>query len=656
MKSGGCGSLTILRSRITTHILCTVPRQIHLAFPAQKGYNTPVNKSIREDAEKRGTEAMFDMKVKKRSEIEAKYKWRLDHIFATEAEWEAAFEQVREQARELAALNGHVAEDPRKAIRAYFSLMDRMMPVAGYAMLARECDNGDTKAQAMSDRVGSLQVELFTATAFLEPELLAMDTAALQRLIDDPDMADYDTYLKGLLREKPHTLDKEQERLLAMLGEVTEGPGRTFDMLTSVDMKLPDITMPDGTKQPMTEGSYSTFIRSTDREVRRQAFTGLMNTYGSFGSTIASVYGTSVKKDVALARAHHYADARSASLEPLEIPEAVYDNLIATVHEYLPVLQEYLALRKQLMGLEELHMYDLYVPMVGGEQMKLPYEKAYDLVLEGLAPMGDDYVAKLKEARDDGWIDVFPSENKSSGAFSAGHLADVHPYVLLNHNDNLSSAFTIAHELGHSMHSYFSNITQPGPKRHYSLFVAEVASICNEFVMMRHLQRKFTDRNTLLQLLNHQLEQFRTTCFRQTMFAEFELAAHRMAEEGKPLTKDTLSEVYYALNQAYYGDTCAVDAEVSTEWMRIPHFYTAYYVFVYATGLCAAVSLSERILREGESAVRDYRKFLSAGCSVPPIEALKLAGIDMSRPEPIRAALEVFRGTIARMRDILKED
>lgn len=270
--------------------------------------------------------------------------------------------------------------------------------------------------------------------------------------------------------------------------------------------------------------------------------------------------------------------------------------------------------------------------------------------------MGEDYVAKLVEARDGGWIDVFPTENKSSGAFSAGHLADVHPYVLLNHNDNLDSAFTIAHELGHSMHSFFSNTNQPSPKRHYSLFVAEVASICNEFVMMRHLMNTFTEKKAIANLLNHQLEHFRTTCFRQTMFAEFELIAHTMAEKGEPLTKETLSAAYYELNKQYYGGTCVVDEEIAAEWMRIPHFYRAYYVYVYATGLCAAVSLSERILKEGASAVADYRKFLSAGCSVSPIEALKLAGIDMSKPEPIRRALEVFRDTVAMMRDAMKED
>ena len=339
-------------------------------------------------------------------------------------------------------------------------------------------------------------------------------------------------------------------------------------------------------------------------------------------------------------------------MKPLEIPEEVYDNLISVIHEYLPVLQEYLRLRKKLLKLDELHLYDLYTPMIAGYKMELPYEKAFDLVLEGLRPMGEDYIEKLKEARDGGWIDVFPSPGKSSGAFSAGSLRDVHPYVLLNHNDNLDSAFTIAHELGHSMHSFYSNTNQPSPKSDYSLFVAEVASTCNEAVMLRYLLDHTEDADGKAYLLNYFLEQFRTTVFRQTMFAEFEKISHEMAQQGIPLTRESLSDAYFKLNEQYYGETCFMDPEIASEWMRIPHFYRGFYVYVYATGLCAAVTLSEKILSEGQGAVADYRKFLSAGCSVPPIEALKLAGIDMSRPEPVRQALEVFRETVKKMHEV----
>lgn len=592
-------------------------------------------------------------KLRKRSEIADKYKWNLSHIYPTVQAWEEAYAQTGEKIAAFAAFDGKVAENPRQVIRAYFDLNDELMPVFEYAFLNKETDNGDPAAQAMSDRVRALAVQAGTACAFMQPELLALDESILTDMMNDPDMADYSVFLGNLLRDKAHALPKEQERLLAMMGEVADAPNTIFSMLADVDMKFPTITLPDGSQQELTEGNYSTFIHSDNREVRRQAFEGIMGTYGKFGNTIAATYSGSVKNDTFQAAARKYSSALAVKMEPLQIPQAVYDNLIQVIHESLPVLNDYLSLRKKVLGLDELHMYDLYCPMVSDFHMDMPYDKAFDLVLEGLQPMGEDYIAKLKEARDGGWIDVYPSENKSSGAFSAGSLAKVHPYVLLNHNDNLDSAFTIAHELGHSMHSYYSNTTQPSPKADYSLFVAEVASTCNEAVMMRHLLAAFTDKKAQAYLLNHFLEQFRTTCFRQTMFAEFERISHDMAAKGEPLTKESLSKAYYELNQKYYGSACQVDEVIANEWMRIPHFYRAFYVYVYATGLCAAVSLSERILTECEAAVKDYRKFLSAGSSVPPIEALKLAGIDMSSPEPLRKAMNVFKETLEKFKAVL---
>ena len=590
--------------------------------------------------------------IRKRSEIEDKYKWDLTHIYASDEAWEKDFNDVMAMTGTLSEFDGHVAEDPKKAIIAVFKLYERIMPVYDYAFLRKETDNTDSTAQALKDKATRLYVTAMTNTAFLEPELLEMPEEDLQALVKDPEMQDYDAMLRRMLLGKPHTLPKEQERLIAMMGEVAEAPGEIFSALSDADMKFPPIIMPDGSEQELTEGNYSTFIRSDDREVRRQAFHNIMSTYESYGNTIAGTYGSSVKKDQFMAMSHNYTSAREAAMKPLEIPESVYDNLIDTVHEYIPVLQDYLRLRKELLGLDELHLYDLYTPIVKGFNMDLSYEKAFDLVLEGLKPMGEDYIDKLKEARDNRWIDVYPSMGKSSGAFSAGDLREVHPYVLLNHNDNLDSAFTIAHELGHSMHSFYSNTNQPAPKSDYSLFVAEVASTCNEAVMQRYLTETMTDPKAQAYLLNYLLEQFRTTVFRQTMFAEFEKISHEMAAQGIPLTKESMSEAYFKLNEMYYGETCFMDPEIASEWMRIPHFYRAFYVYVYATGLCAAVSLSQKILSEGESAVRDYRKFLSAGCSVPPIEALKLAGIDMSKPEPVRQALEVFRETVRKMHEV----
>ncbi|MCH5286273.1 MAG: oligoendopeptidase F [Christensenellaceae bacterium] len=591
--------------------------------------------------------------IRTRDQIDPRYQWDLTHIFPSDEAWEAALTELAEEAKRCAGWNGKVAENPKQAIRDIFALDEHAEPVRCYAFLRKETDNADETAQALMARVSALGVELSTAVSFLEPELNELPDEDLTALMNDPEMADYSEFLRGLLRMKAHALPKDQERLMSMMGEVTRVSNNVFDMLTGVDMKFPDVVMPDGSTRPLTEGTYSAFIRHPDRDVRRQAFEGIMGTYDKMGATIAATYGGRVKTDVFLARARNYASARAAKMEPLEIPESVYDNLIDVIHENLPTLNEYLQLRKEKMGLDELHMYDLYTPLVTDVDMTLPYDKAYDLVLEGLQPMGEDYVAKLREARTGGWIDVYPSKNKSSGAFSMGTMGKVHPYVLLNHNDNLADTFTIAHELGHSMHSFYSNQTQPQPKADYSLFVAEVASTCNEAVMMRHLLNTLTDRKARAYLLNHRLEQFRTTCFRQTMFAEFERISHNMAETNQPLTRTALTDAYYKLNQQFYGGACEVDKLIGAEWMRIPHFYRPFYVYVYATGLCAAVTLSAKILTEGESAVRDYRKFLSAGCSVPPIEALKLAGIDMSSPEPIRRAMEVFKETLAEFKTVL---
>ena len=592
--------------------------------------------------------------IRRREDVAAQYKWDLTHIYPNDEAWEAAMASVLEEVKAFAQYDGKVAEDPRKVIRAYFELDEKMSPVFSYAFLRKETDNADPVAQALKAKLMQAAVQVQTMMAFVQPELLAMDEEILKEIAADPDMKDYDTYIEDLLRQKAHALPKEQEKLIAMMGQMAQAPNNIFSMLTDVDMKFPDVVTPDGEHHTLTEGTYSAFIRHTDRDVRRQGFEGIMGTYGKYANTIAATYAANVQKDVFFANAYKYASCRAAKMEPLQIPEEVYDNLIQVIHEAIPVLNEYLALRKESMGLDELHMYDLYTPMVSDFKMELPYDKAFDMVLAGLTPMGEDYLDKLREARVGGWIDVYPTENKSSGAFSSGNLRNVHPYVLLNHNDNLSDTFTIAHELGHSMHSYYSNTHQPAPKSDYSLFVAEVASTCNEAVMMRYLLEQFKDdKKAQAYLLNHFLEQFRTTVFRQTMFAEFEYIAHTMAEKGQPLTKDALTKVYYDLNKLYYGGVCEVDELIGNEWLRIPHFYRSFYVYVYATGLCAAVSLSERILNEGAPAVADYRKFLSAGSSVPPIEALKLAGIDMSKPEPVRAAMKVFKETLEKFKAAL---
>ena len=588
--------------------------------------------------------------IKKRCEIDAQWKWDLTHIFPSDQAWEEARAAALETIKAFAARQGHVAEDPKGTIRAFFALYERFAEIYEYAFLRQETDNSDTVAQGLKSKAMSLAVQLESQSAFLQPELLTLPAAELEALQTAPDMADYSEYIRNLIREKPHILSPEQEKLLAMMGELQQAPDNIFSMLSNVDMAFPDVHMPDGTTSPLRESNLSTYLHDRNQDVRRQGWEGIMSTYGRFGATIAAIYGASVKKDQFNADARHMPSAVEASLFPYEIPLSVYDNLIAAVHESLPSLTDYLKLRRERMGLSELHMYDMYAPLVDNFDMDLPYPEAYQLVLEGLAPLGEDYVAKLKEAYSGGWIDVYPNENKSSGAFSCGDLVRVHPYVLLNHNNNLTSAMTIAHELGHAMHSYFSNTHQPYPKADYSLFVAEVASTCNEALMLRSLQKKFTDPKAQAYLLVDLLEKFRTTVYRQTMFAEFERISHDMAAKGEPLTKDALNAAYYDLNQKYYGGGAVVDRLVENEWMRIPHFYRAFYVFVYATGFCAAMALSQRIMQEGESAVQDYRRFLSAGSSVPPLEALKLAGVDMTSPEPVRNALKIFQETIDQFR------
>ncbi len=588
--------------------------------------------------------------IKKRCEIDAQWKWDLTHIFPSDQAWEEARAAALETIKAFAARQGHVAEDPKGTIRAFFALYERFAEIYEYAFLRQETDNSDTVAQGLKSKAMSLAVQLESQSAFLQPELLTLPAAELEALQTAPDMADYSEYIRNLIREKPHILSPEQEKLLAMMGELQQAPDNIFSMLSNVDMTFPDVHMPDGTTSPLRESNLSAYLHDRNQDVRRQGWEGIMSTYGRFGATIAAIYGASVKKDQFNADARHMPSAVEASLFPYEIPLSVYDNLIAAVHESLPSLTDYLKLRRERMGLSELHMYDMYAPLVDNFDMDLPYPEAYQLVLEGLAPLGEDYVAKLKEAYSGGWIDVYPNENKSSGAFSCGDLVRVHPYVLLNHNNNLTSAMTIAHELGHAMHSYFSNAHQPYPKADYSLFVAEVASTCNEALMLRSLQKKFTDPKAQAYLLVDLLEKFRTTVYRQTMFAEFERISHDMAAKGEPLTKDALNAAYYDLNQKYYGGGAVVDRLVENEWMRIPHFYRAFYVFVYATGFCAAMALSQRIMQEGESAVQDYRRFLSAGSSVPPLEALKLAGVDMTSPEPVRNALKIFQETIDQFR------
>lgn len=587
---------------------------------------------------------------KNRSQQDPRSLWDLTALYQTEAAFEQDFEKAKGQLEQVKAWQGRVQEDPRAAIRESTAMDETLEKLYTYAGLHRDEDTGDEQRQALAARMESLIVKAQSETAFLSPELLMLPDETLEEMQKDPAFSDYSEMIRLLRREKSHILPAEQEALLAAMGEVMDAPDDIFSKFNDVDLPLPKVPDEEGNMVQLTHGNFGPLLRSRNREVRKAAFEGMNGTFEKFRSTVSAAYAGSVKGDVFRARARKYESARQASLYPLEIPETVYDNLLTEVENALPALSEYMQIRKEKLGVEELHLYDLYVPIISDFDMKLSYEEACELVCEGLQPLGEEYIATLREAFKGGWIDVYENKGKRSGAYSWGCYG-AHPYVLLNHTDDLGGAMTLAHELGHAMHSFYSNQKQCFVKAGYSLFVAEVASTCNEVLLMRHLLKKFEDNKPAKAfLLNQLLEEFRTTVFRQTMFAAFEKESHAMYERGEPLTGDALSRVYLALNEKYYGSGCVVDKVIENEWMRIPHFYRNFYVYQYATGFSAAVAIAGRILKLGAPAVEDYKKFLSAGCSVPPIEALKYAGVDMEQPTAVREAMQVFRDTVEDMK------
>ncbi|MBR6809649.1 MAG: oligoendopeptidase F [Clostridia bacterium] len=587
---------------------------------------------------------------KNRSQQDPRTLWDLTALYQTEAAFEQDFEKAKGQLEQVKAWQGRVQEDPRAAIRESTAMDETLEKLYTYAGLHRDEDTGDEQRQALAARMESLIVKAQSETAFLSPELLMLPDETLEEMQKDPAFSDYSEMIRLLRREKSHILPAEQEALLAAMGEVMDAPDDIFSKFNDVDLPLPKVPDEEGNMVQLTHGNFGPLLRSRNREVRKAAFEGMNGTFEKFRSTVSAAYAGSVKGDVFRARARKYESARQASLYPLEIPETVYDNLLTEVENALPALSEYMQIRKEKLGVEELHLYDLYVPIISDFDMKLSYEEACELVCEGLQPLGEEYIATLREAFKGGWIDVYENKGKRSGAYSWGCYG-AHPYVLLNHTDDLGGAMTLAHELGHAMHSFYSNQKQCFVKAGYSLFVAEVASTCNEVLLMRHLLKKFEDNKPAKAfLLNQLLEEFRTTVFRQTMFAAFEKESHAMYERGEPLTGDALSRVYLALNEKYYGSGCVVDKVIENEWMRIPHFYRNFYVYQYATGFSAAVAIAGRILKVGAPAVEDYKKFLSAGCSVPPIEALKYAGVDMEQPTAVREAMQVFRDTVEDMK------
>jgi len=593
------------------------------------------------------------MGQKLRKDISPRWRWDLSHMFKNKQALEDCAKQMDAGIPELAALAGKVHEDPMKAVRASFALSRLAGNYFVYSRMQQDQDGSNSAYKAQMARAEAYAVKVRAAGAFLEPELLMLPESTLKRLMEDEELSEYSVFFHKLLRQKPHILPPEQEQILAKGGEVFATASRTFNILDNVDLPLPETLMEDGSKQRLTHADYGNRMRSHNRAVRRDAFTGMMNAYGDFKGTLSTLYISSVKNDVLQADLRHYASAREASLSQNDIPLSVYDSLLKEAHKAFPILDRYMRLRKKALGLDELHLYDLYVPITDSFQLDLPYQKAAKMVKDGLKPLGSEYQGLLERAFSERWIDVYETRGKRSGAYSWGTY-DSHPYVLLNHTDSINGAMTLAHELGHAMHSYYSNQTQPYEKAQYSLFAAEVASTCNEVLFNHALQEEYRDnKQAQLFFLTDLAEGFRTTFFRQTMFAEFEHLAHQMAEKGEALTDLNLSNLYEQLNRQYYGRECVINPEIRHEWMRIPHFYRAFYVYQYATGYSAAVYLASRILKDGQKATDRYFDFLKSGGSTTPIKALQAAGADMTKPQVVRGAMKVFEETVARMEALM---
>ncbi|MFC5703790.1 oligoendopeptidase F [Cohnella faecalis] len=588
--------------------------------------------------------------VPKRSETPKEHRWVLEDLYANQAAWDAEYAKVKHLTKEIAGFQGKLKD--AETIARCFALEDDLSLLAErlyvYANMSHHEDTAEPKFQALSEKSKKLSVEVNEALSFITPEILAFSEDELRKLIADPTLNKYKRTLEEMLREKPHILSKNEEALLAQVGNVSQAPSTIFSMMNNADMKFPKVKNDKGEEVELSHGRYIQFLESRNAEVRRDAFKAMYDTYGKWKNTLAATLSANVTKNLFYAKARHHSSALEMSLYGDNIPQSVYDNLIGTIHEHLPLMHRYMALRKKLLKVDELHMYDLFTPLVEEFDLDIPYEQATKTVYDSLAPLGDDYRKVLKEGFDNGWIDIYENEGKRSGAYSWGAFG-THPYVLLNHKDNLNSMFTLAHEMGHALHSYYSDGNNEYRDAQYTIFLAEVASTLNEALLMDYLLNKSTDPKEKMYLLTYYADQFRTTVFRQTMFAEFEKIIHAKAEEGEALTPQELSSIYYDLNLKYYGDGMVVDKDIEMEWARIPHFYTSFYVYKYATGFSAATSFAKQILDEGKPAVDRYLGFLKSGGSDYSINILKKAGVDMSSPEPIRQAMSVFEGLITEM-------
>lgn len=585
------------------------------------------------------------MEVKDRKDIDVKDTWNLESIYANNELWEEDYAALEKDAAEFAKLKGAIEADVSKipaVLDAYYGLHRRLSKLSVYARMRFDQDTTDSTYQTTSAKIGSLGVKIGAASAFVEPEILSYSKELLEAAEKENERtAYYGRKIEEMLRGQEHTLDAEKEELLAAAGDMAEAPDDIFSVLMNADMKYPDIVLEDGTHLPLTNSTYISYMESPDRAVREGAFKTLYGQIASLKNTFAAIYRGNLKQAKFYAQSRKYSSARAMYLADSNVPESVYDNLLSAVHEALPMMYRYVAVRKKVLGVDKLHMYDVYTPIVAAQNQTYEFEQAKQMVLEALKPMGEDYLSHAREGLENRWIDIYPNKGKKGGAYSWG-CYDSQPFILLNYTKNLDSVFTLIHEMGHSIHSYYSRTAQDYAYSDYKIFVAEVASTCNECLLMHDLLEKTTDKEQRKYLLNHYLDSFKGTLFRQTMFAEFEKNAHEYCAQGKPLTAEALSQMYLELNQKYFGPDMEKDEEIAYEWMRIPHFYTPFYVYQYATGYSAAVALSAKILKEGKPAVDAYMSFLKGGESKDPIDLLKMAGVDMTTEKPVADALALF--------------
>ena len=585
------------------------------------------------------------VKLVQRADIEEKYKWKTEDMYPTVADWENDYKKVRELLPEISSFAGHLgdsAESLLKCLRLRDEISNHSGRIYSYAARKKDEDTRISESQSLYSRALSLFTEVGEATSFLVPELLTIPAQNLEEFLNsNNDLALYRHYLEDVTRVRKHILSAEMEKVVAMSSDAMEGPGRIFDMVDNADIKYPIIKDENGNDVELTKGRYYKFMQGKDRRVREDAFKAFYSSYEYLKNSIATTLAYNVKGDIFNARVRNYESTRQAALDPDNIPLSVYDNLIQAVSDNLEPMYKYVRLRKKLLGVDELHMYDIYVSIIKEAEWDIPFEEAKEIIIEAVAPLGKEYQELLRHGMESRWIDVYENEGKASGAYSAG-VYGAHPFVLMNYNNTLDNMFTLAHEMGHALHSYLSNQNQPFIYHRYKIFLAEVASTLNEALLMEHLLKTTTDKARKLLVLNHFLEQFRGTVYRQTMFAEFEKIMHAKAEEGEVLTAENLSTMYYELNRKYYGPDITLDPQISMEWSRIPHFYTSFYVYKYATGFSAATSLARQIMKEGQPAVERYLSFLKAGDSDYSINTLKKAGVDMTTPEPVVEALQMF--------------